>query len=99
MNSTLSLSLAVLSLSAPVPKDLAPPSPAPFAVKTSAPGRDGVTVGIKTRVPSGQAIFVIGGPNGQRREVVDTFEVKTVQAALSQIDGLKIYTPEGEELD
>ena len=99
MNSAVVLSLALFATGAPVPKDIAPTGPAPYALKTDAGEGGAVRVEMRIRVPDGGRVVIQNRTRGVKTVEYDTFVMKDVQVTLAEIDDLKVYSADGEELN
>ena len=99
----LGLTLALMVPGAPVPKDVAPGGPAPYILnlKSENDGKVRFTVMRSEKVKVTRVQFQ-GGPNGQQVPVQVESEVtvqKHVRVELAELKDLKVYTPEGKEVD
>ena len=99
----LGLTLALLVPGAPIPKDVAPSGPAPYILnlKSENDGKVRFTVmrSVKAKVTR---IQFQGGPNGQQVPVQVESEVTVqqhIRVELAELKDLKVYTPEGKEVD
>ena len=97
------LTLALMVPGAPVPKDVAPVGPAPYILqlKSENDGKVRFTVMRTEKVKVNRVQFQ-GGPNGQQVPVQIESEVtmqKYIRIELADLKDLKVYTPEGKEVD
>ncbi len=97
------LTLALMIPGAPVPKDVAPVGPAPYILhlKSENDGKVRFTV-MRTEKVKVNSVHIQVGPNGQQVPVQTESEVtmqKHVRIELGDLKDLKVYTPEGKEVD
>lgn len=97
------LTLALLAPGAPIPKDVAPSGPAPYILnlKSENDGKVRFTV-IRNEKVKVTRFQLQGGPNGQQVPVQiesDTMMQKHIRVELAELKDLKVYTPEGKEVD
>ena len=91
MNTTLCLTLALLSAGAPVPKDVAPVGPAPYTLNYQL-GTDGVIY-----------VFGLGPPVSPQEPSSEAIDGTAISPGLvaSELTGLKdltVYTADGQEV-
>ena len=99
----LGLGLALMLPGAPIPKDVVPSGPAPYILNLKAEndGKIRFTVQRTEKVKVSTTTYQ-GGPNGQavpiqvEREVTVT---KYERVELPDLKGLKVYTPDGKEVE
>ena len=97
------LTLALLAPSAPIPKDMAPAGPPPYLLdlKSEADGKVRFTV-VRTEKVKVTVMTLQLAPNGQQVAVPVEREqtvTKHVRIELAELKDLKVYTPEGKEVD
>ncbi len=97
------LTLALLLPGAPIPKDIAPTGPAPYILNLKSENDGKVRFAVlRTEKVKVTRVQFQGGPNGQQVPVLVESEMavqKYVRIELADLKDLKVYTPEGKEVD
>lgn len=99
----LGLTLALMIPGAPIPKDIAPSGPAPYILnlKSENDGKVRFTV-IRSEKVKVTTVQFQGDPNGQQVPIQIESEMtvqKRIRIELAELNELKVYTPEGKEVD